>query len=220
MKRFKFSAAIVAASLTLASCGLGTTGQTTQQTTTDATAAVLGGILGNGSLQQAGTSVLGTILGNILGGATTQQSLVGSWTYTGPKLVFESENVLSQIGGQVLSNNLEQKLGTYLEKMGFKAGKSVLTFANDGNCSLTLGSKTLNGTYTYDPSSNRLNLTGMFVTGQLPCTVTVQNGQLLMLFDADKLLSIATAVGSKGSSSIGSLLGSYSGLKLGWAMSR
>ncbi|MBR5051982.1 MAG: DUF4923 family protein, partial [Bacteroidaceae bacterium] len=187
---------------------------------TDATAAVLGGILGNGSLQQAGTSVLGTILGNILGGATTQQSLVGSWTYTGPKLVFESENVLSQIGGQVLSNNLEQKLGTYLEKMGFKAGKSVLTFANDGNCSLTLGSKTLNGTYTYDPSSNRLNLTGMFVTGQLPCTVTVQNGQLLMLFDADKLLSIATAVGSKGSSSIGSLLGSYSGLKLGWAMSR
>ena len=220
MKRFKFSAAIVAASLTLASCGFGTTGQTTQQTTTDATAAVLGGILGNGSLQQAGTSVLGTILGNILGGATTQQSLVGSWTYTGPKLVFESENVLSQIGGQVLSNNLEQKLGTYLEKMGFKAGKSVLTFANDGNCSLTLGSKTLNGTYTYDPSSNRLNLTGMFVTGQLPCTVTVQNGQLLMLFDADKLLSIATAVGSKGSSSIGSLLGSYSGLKLGWAMSR
>ena len=220
MKNLKFSAAIVAASLTLASCGFGTTDQTTQQTTTDATAAVLGGILGNGSLQQAGTSVLGTILGNILGGATTQQSLVGSWTYTGPKLVFESENDLSQIGGQVLSNNLEQKLGTYLEKMGFKAGKSVLTFANDGNCSLTLGSKTLNGTYTYDPSSNRLNLTGMFVTGQLPCTVTVQNGQLLMLFDADKLLSIATAVGSKGSSSIGSLLGSYSGLKLGWAMSR
>ena len=65
-----------------------------------------------------------------------------------------------------------------------------------------------------------MTLTGMFVTGQLPCTVTVQNGQLLMLFDADKLLSIATAVGSKGSSSLGSVLGSYSGLKLGWAMSR
>ena len=213
------SAAIVAASLTLASCTLGTTGQT-QQTTTDATSAILGGILGNGTLQQTGTSVLGTILGNILGGATTQQSLVGSWTYAGPKLVFESENVLSKIGGQVLSNNLEQKLGTYLEKMGFKAGKSVLTFANDGNCSLTLGSKTLPGTYTYDPGTNKLTLNGMFVTGQLPCTVTVQNGQLLMLFEADKLLTIATAVGSKSSSSIGTLLSSYSGLKLGWAMTR
>ncbi len=212
MKRIKSFAAIVAASLTLASCGFGTTGQTA--TTNNGTA------LGGDVLQQAGVGILGTILGNILGGATTQQSLVGSWTYAGPKLVFESENVLSQIGGQVLSNNIEQKLGTYLEKMGFKAGKSVLTFGNDGNCSFALGSRTLPGTYSYDQKTNKLTLNGLFVTGQLPCTVTVQNGQLLMLFDADKLLSIATAVGSKGSSSLGSILGSYKGLKLGWAMNR
>ena len=212
MKRIKSLAAIVAASLTLASCGFGTTGQTA--TTNNGTA------LGGDVLQQAGVGILGTILGNILGGTTTQQSLVGSWTYAGPKLVFESENILSQIGGQVLSNNIEQKLGTYLEKMGFKAGKSVLTFGNDGNCSFALGSRTLPGTYSYDQKTNKLTLNGLFVTGQLPCTVTVQNGQLLMLFDADKLLSIATAVGSKGSSSLGSILGSYKGLKLGWAMNR
>ena len=211
MKQIRTFAAIVAASLTLASCGLGTMGNTTAQNT---------GNIGTDVLTQTGTGILGTILGNILGGATTQQTLVGSWTYAGPKLVFESENILSQIGGQVVSNNLEQKLGTYLEKMGFKAGKSVLTLGNDGNCSLTLGSKTLPGTYSYEPSTNKRTLTGMFVTGQLPCTVTVQNGQLLMLFEADKLLSIATAVGSKGSSSLGSILSSYSGLKLGWAMSR
>lgn len=212
MKRIKSFAAIVAASLTLASCGFGTTGQTA--TTNNGT------VLGDDVLQQAGAGILGTILGNILGGTTSQQSLVGSWTYAGPKLVFESENILSQIGGQVVSNNIEQKLGTYLEKIGLKAGKSVLTFGNDGNCSFALGSRTLPGTYSYDPSSHKLTLTGMFVSGQLPCTVTVQNGQLLMLFDADKLLSIATAVGSKGSSSLGSILGSYKGLKLGWAMSR
>ena len=212
MKRIKSFAAIVAASLTLASCGFGTTGQTA--TTNNGTA------LGGDVLQQAGVGILGTILGNILGGTTTQQSLVGSWTYAGPKLVFESENILSQIGGQVLSNNIEQKLGTYLEKMGFKAGKSVLTFGNDGNCSFALGSRTLPGTYSYDQKTNKLTLNGLFVTGQLPCTVTVQNGQLLMRFDADKLLSIATAVGSKGSSSLGSILGSYKGLKLGWAMNR
>lgn len=211
MKRIKSFAAIIAASLTLASCGFGTTGQTTASN---------GGAVTGDVLQQAGTGILGTILGSILGSATNQQSLVGNWTYAGPKLVFESENILSQIGGQVLSSNLEQKLGTYLEKMGFKAGKSTLSLGNDGNCSLTLGSKTLNGTYAYDANTNKLTMTGMFVTGQLPCTVTVQNGQLLMLFDADKLLSIASAVGSKGSSSLGSILQSYSGLKLGWAMTR
>ena len=124
MKRIKSFAAIVAASLTLASCGFGTTGQTANGTGTAAQTDALGSILG-GAAGQAGAGILGTILGNILGGTTTQQSLVGSWTYAGPKLVFESENVLSQIGGQVLSNNIEQKLGTYLEKMGFKAGKSV-----------------------------------------------------------------------------------------------
>ena len=209
MKKIRTFAAIVAASLTLASCGVGTTTNTTTSTnnTTDV-------------LTQAGTGILGTILGNILSGTTTQQSLVGNWTYSGPKLVFESENILSQIGGQVVSNNLEQKLGTYLDKMGFKAGKTVLTFGNDGNCSLGLGSRTMTGTYSYDTSTNKLTMTGMFITGQLPCTVTVQNGQLLMLFEADKLLSIATAVGSKGSSSLGSILGSYSGLKLGWAMTK
>lgn len=209
MKILKSFAAIIAASLTLASCGLGTTGNasSTTGTTTDV-------------LTQTGAGVLGTILGNILNGTTSQQSLIGNWTYAGPKVVFESENILSQIGGQVVSNNLEQKLGTYLEKIGFKPGKSVLTFGNDGNCSIALGSRTMNGTYTYDTKTNKLTMTGMFVTGQLPCTVTVQNGQLLMLFDADKLLNIATAVGSKSSSSLGSLLGSYSGLKLGWAMTR
>ena len=220
MKKALF-AAIIAVSMTLSSCGFGTTGNTTASSTTgaattDATAAALGGLLGG----QTGTNVLGTILGSLLGNTTNQKSLVGTWTYSGPKLVFESENILSQVGGQVLSSNLEQKLGTYLEKMGFKAGKSTLTLNSDGSCSLALGTRTLPGTYTYDASSNKMTLTGVLGVGQMTCTVSVQSGQLYMLFDADKLLNIATNLGSKGSSTLGSVLNSYSGLKLGWAMSK
>lgn len=211
MSKLRSFAAIVAASLTIVSCGLGTTGNTTSQGSS---------ATGSDVLQQAGASVLSNILGNILGGTTSKQTLVGSWTYSGPKLVFESENVLSQIGGQVLSNNLEQKLGTQLEKMGFKAGKSVLTLNNDGSCSLVLGNKTLPGTYTYDAGSNKMTLTGVLGVGQMTCTTSIQNGQLLMLFDADKLLNVATSLGSKNTSTLGSILSSYNGLKLGWAMSR
>ena len=211
MKHIRTLAAILAASLSLASCGLGTTGTTTTQNSN---------ILGTDVLTQTGTGILGTILGNILGSTTSQQSLVGNWTYAGPKVVFESESILSQIGGQVVSNNLESKLGTQLEKMGFKAGKSVLTISNDGNCSLALGTKTLPGTYTYDASTNKMTLNGVLGVGQMTCTVSVQNGQLLMLFDADKLLSVATAISSKSTSSLGSLLQNYSGLKLGWAMTK
>ena len=218
MKKLHSFAAIVAASLTLASCGLGTTSQTTNST--DATTAVLGGLLGGGDLQQTGTNILGTVLGSLLGNTTTQQSLTGSWTYSGPKLVFESENILSQLGGQVLSSNLEQKLGTQLEKMGFKAGKSALVLNNDGSCSLTLGTKTLPGTYVYDASSNKMTLNGVLGVGQMTCTVSVQGNQLYMLFDADKLLSVASSLSSKSTSTLGSLISSYSGLKLGWAMTK
>jgi len=219
MKKIRSFAAIVAASLTIASCGLGTTGQTT--TTTDATSSALGGLLGGGTLQQSGTDILGTVLGSLLGGTTSRQSLTGTWTYSGPKLVFESENILSQLGGQVLSSNLEQKLGTQLEKMGFKAGKSALVLNSDGSCSLALGNRSLPGTYTYDPGTNKMTLNGVLGVGQMTCTVSVQGNQLYMLFDADKLLSVASALGSsKSTGTLGTLINSYTGLKLGWAMTR
>ena len=212
MKSIKTLAAIVAASLTLASCGLGTMGGTNT--------AQNSGILGSDVLTQTGTGILGTILGNILGGTTNKQTLAGTWTYYGPKVVFESENVLSQIGGQVVSSNLEKKLGTQLEKMGFKPGKSALTLGTDGNCSLALGSKTLPGTYTYDASTNKMTLTGVLGLASLSCTVSVQGGQLLMLFEADKLLSIATSISAKTAGSLSSILQSYTGLKLGWVMTK
>ena len=206
MKKIKSFAAIVAASLTLASCGLGTTGTTTTDN--------------NSSIQQVGGDILGTILGSLLGGTTSQQSLIGTWTYYGPKVVFESENILSQLGGQVVSSNLEQKLGTQLSKMGFSAGKSTLVLNNDGSCTLTLGKQALTGTYAYDNSSNKLTLTSVLGVGQMTCTVSVQGNQLYMLFDADKLLSVATSLSSKSTSTLSSLLQSYTGLKLGWAMTK
>lgn len=209
MNKIHSFAAIVAASLTLASCGLGTTGTTTTNTNTQTSV-----------LQQTGTGLLGTLLGTILGNTTNQQSLVGTWTYYGPKVVFESENILSQLGGQVLSSNLESKLGTQLGKMGFTAGKSTLVLGSDKNCSLALGTKSWPGTYVYDSSTNKMTLTGVFGLAQLTCTVSVQGNQLYMLFDADKLLSVATSLSSKSASTLSSLLSSYSGLKLGWVMTK
>jgi len=104
--------------------------------------------------------------------------------------------------------------------MGFSAGKSALTLNNDGSCSLVLGNRTLPGTYVYDASANKMTLTGVLGVGQMTCTVSTQSGQLYMLFDADKLLAVATSLSSKSTSSLASILQSYSGLKLGWAMKK
>lgn len=216
MNKFCMYAAIVAATLSFASCGLGTMGNATN---TNANTTAPGNLL-TGSLQQTGTGLLGNLLTSILGNTTSQQSLVGTWVYSGPKVVFESENILSQIGGQVVSSNLEQKLGQQLSKFGFSAGKSTLTLNSDNTCTFTVGSKSYNGTYAYDTNTHKMTLTGAFGVGKMTCTVSVQGGQLLMLFEADKLLNVATSISSKSTSTLSSLLNSYSGLKLGWAMTK
>ena len=218
MKKIRSIAAIVAASLTLASCGLGTAGNTTNGGTTNG--GTTNNNSANGSLLETGVGILGTILTNLLGSNTSQQSLVGSWTYSGPKIVFESENVLSQLGGQVITNSLESKLGDMLSKIGMKSGKSVLTLNRDGSCTLTRNGQTLNGTYVYDSSTNKLSMTGVLGVGQMTCTVSVQSGQLYMLFDTSGLLSIFSSLGSKDSGTFSSLLKNYNGLKLGWTMTR
>ena len=65
-----------------------------------------------------------------------------------------------------------------------------------------------------------MTLTGVLGLAQMTCTVSVQGNQLYMLFEADKLLSIATSISSKSASSLSSLLKSYTGLKLGWVMTK
>lgn len=212
-KKLIYCAAIAVASLSFTSCGT-----TTALPATSSTAAT-GSLLGS-SLQTAGSGLLSNLLTSLLGNTTSQQSLVGTWTYTAPKVVFESENILSQIGGQVVSSNLESKLGTQLEKLGFSAGKSVLELKEDNTCTLTVGSKTMSGTYAYDSSNSKLTITGALGVGQVTCTATIQGTQLLMLFEADKLLSIATTLSSKSSSTLSSLLSNYSGLRLGWVMTK
>lgn len=216
MKKINFLAVILAASLSLTSCGLGLL---PAASTAAGTTAATGSLLGN-SLTTTGAGLFGNLLTNLLQGTTSQQSLEGTWTYFGPKVVFESENILSQIGGQVVSSNLEQKLGTQLSKMGFTTGKSVLVLNADNTCTLTIGSKTLPGTYIYDSSTNKLTITGALGVGQVVCTATVQGNQLFLLFEADKLLTVATSLSSKTTSTLSSLLSSYTGLKLGWVMTR
>lgn len=219
MKKILIFAAIVAASLTIASCGLGTTSTSATSPAANASASTAGSQIGS-LLGQNGNDVLGTVLSGLLGNATSEQSLAGTWTYSGPKIVFESENILSQVGGKVFSNNIESKLGTQLGKIGFTPGKSTLTLGTDNSCALALGSKSWPGTYAYDATANKMTLTGVFGMAQLNCTVSVQGNQLFMLFEADKLLSIATSLSAKSSSTLSTLLGSYSGLKVGWVMTK
>ena len=229
MRKSIIATAILTACLGLTACGttgtsaLGTilgagTGTTTSTSGTDVTS-----ILGS-----AGGTILNSLLGSILGSSLTEQTIVGSWTYQQPEVRFESENLLAKAGGEVAAASIEQKLGTYLSKVGITKGVTTYTFNEDKTFSISTGNKTIStGTYTFDSATKTLKMNGSLGLLNQTCTVGMDGTNLCILYDADKLLSAVNAVGSflgKSNSTISSItniLGSnYQGMKLGFQMSK
>ena len=236
MKKNILITAIATCTLILAGCGMGAGqssnssllgGTTTTGTAAGAGAGLLGSVLGAGNgttgsvLTSAGTTVVGTLLNKLLGNTTNVNTIAGTWTYSGPKVAFESEKILAQIGSSVVSSKIESTLGSQLEKMGFKKGKSTIVFTNDGQCQVVLSNRTLTGTYTYNQSTGQMTIQGAFGVATVTPYVSVVGNEMYMLFEADKLLSVMGAVANIAKTSvISNLLGSYNGLKLGWTMQR
>ena len=198
------------AMMALSGCGAGTT--------KNATSSQLLQSLNNPNVQSALTNVITELLKN----KTSEADINGKWTYTEPKIVFESDNLLNQLGASVASSKLESMLSKQLDKVGLSAGKSTLELKSDKTYIFTMGKKTYNGTYTYDAATSKLVLQGAMGLSTINCTATVKGNELYMLFEADKLLTFATGIAGTSSnlSTLSTLLKSYSGLKLGWTMKR
>lgn len=225
MKKINVFAAIVGAALFVTSCGLGSTQTSTSTAQTNTTAQGVGqGLAGNlltSVVGQGGQNVVGTLLGSLFGNMTSQNSIVGTWTYSQPKVTFKSESILAQVGSSIASSKIEQTLGTQLQKLGFQAGKTTMTFQSDGTCQMTRSGKTLPGTYSYDRQSGVMTISGTFGAMKVTPYVSVMGNEMYMLFEADKLLSVMGAISSVAKTSVlTNLLGNYNGLQLGWTMTR
>ena len=225
MKKIFTLAAIADATLSLTGCGMAATGA--DKTLTGAgngsvlgsvASSVIGNNTSNGSTASSLAATCLNILTNLLGGGSmNKNSIVGTWTYDEPAVTFESSNMLAQLGGQVASNKIQNTLGSQLGKVGLTKGVSKFTFDDNGNVTMTVGGKTTKGTYTLN--GNTLTMKGALGIASLTCTTTINANQLYMLFDTSTLLSMATKLGA-GNSTLSSLLGNYSGMKMGWKMSR
>ena len=191
-----------------------------KDTKTDASSLLDNAIAGNTS--QTTTDLLGRVLSYLLGNTTSKESIIGTWKYSSPKVIFESENILAKVGSDIASEKVEKTLGDQLERVGFSLGKTALTFNEDNTCSFTFGSRTYPGTYKYDSSTNRLTITDAFGVGTVKCTACKNGNELYLLFDSDKILSLINALGKStiSNTSAASILNSYKGLKLGWSMTK
>lgn len=192
-----------------------------KDTKTDASSLIDNALSGNTS--QTTTDLLGRVLSYLLNGNTiSSDNIIGTWTYSSPKVIFESENILAKLGSEVASDKIEKTLADQLSLVGFTQGRTLLTFKEDNTCSFTYGSRTYSGTYKFDASANRLTVTDVFGIGNFKCTACKNGNELYLLFDSNKFLSVLSALGNSsiGDSNVSSILGNYKGLKLGWSMTK
>ena len=152
-------------------------------------------------------------------------SLEGTWNYVGPDCKFESENLLAQVGSEIAAQKVETEMSSILSKIGFKEGVSYV-FNSDGTYTSTVNGHTTQGTYTYDSNTNELTLkTTLGVTFNATVSRSVENSNnISLLFNADKLMSLAqtvsSALKSSSTSTLSTILGQYDGMKIGFELTK
>ena len=207
-KAIRFAAALLCGAVLFQGCStlLSSVLGTETDTSSDSTSETLGNILGN---------ILGTF-----GQNTSKTTIIGTWTYSKPAVQFESESLLAKAGGTVASAKIVQELEPYYKKLGITSGTVSITLNEDLSCTYTVKGKTYTGTYTFDESANKLQISTSLLS--LPAAyVSIAGSQMSLTFDSTKLLTIASALGSisgSGStlSAIAKIAQNYEGMKTGF----
>lgn len=237
---------VLTGSVLLSSCmTAGTSATTTQQpSSTNSTvatgAAIASALLSSSAANNSTAAVANTalsaisngslisgVIGLLTGTTSTSTSIVGTWVYNEPTVQFESSNFLAQAGGVIAGQKIVSKLSPYYQKFGFSSGSTKMVFNENNTCTITLGGKSVSGTYVYNSSANVLTIKDQFGLLNLNAYVTLSPSQLALTFDSGKLLQITSALSASGASSnnatvnaISSIASSYNGMKTGFMFVR
>ena len=214
MKKTK-ATLVAAATALLTACG--TMGQAGSGSST--TGSVLGAVLTD--VLQGGT--LGNVITSVIGAQkVTATDLVGSWKYSGPGCAFTSEKLLAQAGGEVVAGQIKAKVLPYYQQIGISAQNTTITINQDGTYSATFRGTPMNGKWTYDEASCRMNLQGLLLS--LNCYAKRNVNGIALLFDASKLLTLlqtaAAMSGNQNIQTVGEISKSYDGVRLGFDFSK
>ena len=171
-----------------------------------------------------------TVADKLTGGKVTEYGMVGSWSYDRPAVKLESENTLTEVAASAATEKLQSALETGYSLVGFKPGSCDCTFTKEGKFTMTAGSHTLEGDYTFENETHALTMTFssklLSKLGKIEGVAYRDGTDLQILFPADKILAILQELGSKTASfsksiaSITTLLNAFDGLNLGFEFTR
>lgn len=170
------------------------------------------------------------IVGNLLEGVFSSsnlsvQDLQGNWTATGPAVAFQGDNFLKKAGGTAASAAIETKLKPYYQKYGLTG--ATLTVDNSGNFQLKIKKLTLKGTISEGNEKGifefNFKVAGKINLGKVKTYVQKTSRTMDVMFDASKLMALIDAVAKysniSAAKTLSSLLNSYDGLCVGFALS-
>ncbi len=215
------AALVVAFACTSCGGGFGTLGQGTGTGigTGNANGSILGGVLGAVTNGDA----LGNIIGSVIGmDKMTEESIVGTWHYAQPGVAFTSDKLLAQAGGEVVASQIKQKLATYYNGIGIKSSNTYFQFNSDHTFSGKLLGTSVSGQWAYNASTSALTMQTILFS--LNANVKRSTTGTSILFESKKLLTVlqtvAAASGNATLQGIGSISSNYSGVRLGFDMSK
>lgn len=185
-------------------------------------------VMSVGAQAQSLKDILGGLVGAITENTTTEQTIVGEWGYSKPALALKSDNVLAQAGSSLMVGTIEKKMATYYEKVGLKAGSAAISLTEDKQFTLTMGKRTLQGTYEFDSATNALTLNFTTKTsvkiGKIKGEAQLSGGDLKLLFAADKMLKIIKGLSAVSNNSsiaaISKVADQYDGMSLGMTFAK
>ena len=171
---------------------------------------------------------LGNTIGNFIDGIFTKtdlslSDLVGEYVSQGPAVTFKSDNFLQKAGGIAGAAAIETKLQPYYEKYGLTG--MTLTIDNDANFNMKVKGMTLKGTITKNDEEGTFNFNFQVVgmnLGKFVAYVEKSGNNLNLMFDANKLMTIISAIakftGNQLASTLSTILDSYDGACIGFKM--
>lgn len=154
--------------------------------------------------------------------ATSKSSVVGTWVYSAPACEFESDNILTKAGGKAASAKIEKKVASVL-----KSSVSGITYTINSDSTYTskLKSRETKGTYSFD-SKNKTITFKPTLGKAYTAYVTTTGLNMTLLFKADglmnglKAISNATSGLSTTTSVLNSVIGKYSGMRIGFSLKK
>jgi hypothetical protein len=168
--------------------------------------------------EETGSSELAAGLDALLGALLPETEIPGTWEYLDVAVEFESSDALTQAGGALAAETVEDKIAPMLSKLGIKPGAFRFTFNEDGTATTTVGKKTISGTWKYDKEKEIVTLGLKNKEFQMRMTVNGEN--INILFEANKLLELVKTISAKSSNAtitaIGAVVKAYDGMNIGF----